>query len=144
VDSRGILGEALASVQGNGEKLNTVSWGASQGNKDSDVAVAALIARHLNTNHKFMQRQIKDYREHFTHVNYLIDGLSDISAFHPYEYQIMVQLRNSGYSYALRRGDEVLGGLCPPPRTKGIALANLRLRDVQGLAAVIRTHYDGV
>ena len=143
VDSRGILGGVLASVQGNGTKLNTVTWGASQGNKDSDVAVAALIARYLNTNHKFIQRKITDYRENFTRVNYLMDGLSDISAFHPHEYQIMVELRNWGFERVLR-GDEVFGWSLSASSTEGaFALAKLRrLRDMQGLASVIReTHY---
>ena len=144
VDSRGILGGALANVHGDGTRLNTVSWGASEGTDDSDVAVAALIARHLHTNHRFMQRKTTDYREHFTRVNYLIDGLSDISAFHPYEYQIMVDLRKSGYERVLR-GDEIFGWSLSASTNEGaFALANLRrLRDVQGLAAVIQgTRYD--
>jgi hypothetical protein len=102
------------------------------------VAVADLIARQLNTNHSFIQRQITDYREHFTQVNYLIDGPSDISAFHPYEYQIMVELRKSGYERVLR-GDEIFGWSLSASTTEGaFALANLRrLRDVQGPAVVI-------
>jgi len=144
VDSRGILGGALVSVNGKGERLNTVSWGASQGTKDSDVVVAASIAHHLHTNHRFMQRKVEQYREHFTRANYLIDGLSDLAALHPYEYQIMVELRNAGYERVLR-GDEVFGWSLSASTNEGaFALANLRrLRDVQGFAGVIqRSHYD--
>jgi asparagine synthetase B (glutamine-hydrolysing) len=142
VDSRGILGGALESVHGSGERLNTVSWGASQRKKNSDVELAALIARDLHTNHRFMQRKITDYREYFTRVNYLIDGLSDISAFHPYEHQIMVELRESGYERALR-GDEVFGwSLFASTHEGAFSLANLRrLHNVGGLAHVIQEAY---
>jgi asparagine synthetase B (glutamine-hydrolysing) len=139
VDSRGILGGALAHVHGEGRKLNTVTWGVSQGIKDSDVAVAASIAHHFNTNHRFIQRKISDFRAHFTRASYLTDGLSDIFAFHPYEYQIMIEIRNSGYERVLR-GDEIFGWSLSASTTEGaFALANLRrLRDVQGLDSVIQ------
>lgn len=144
VDSRAILGGALEVVEGHGEKLHTVSWGASMGSADSDVAVSALIARHLQTNHRFTQRKIEDYREHFARVNCLIDGLSDMAGFYPYEYQIMVNLRHLGYERVLR-GDEVFGWSFPASTNEGaFALANLRrLRDVKGLAGVVQgTYYD--
>jgi len=145
VDSRGILGGALTNVQGHGEKLNTVCWGESQGAKDSDVAIAALMARHLNTKHRFMQRKITNFRENFRHVNYLIDGLSDIAAFHPHEYQIMAELRNSGIERVLR-GDEVFGlkyfSASTIEGASTVAYLS-RLRSVQRLAPVIReTHYN--
>jgi len=91
-----------------------------------------------------MQRKVEQYREHFTRANYLIDGLSDLAALHPYEYQIMVELRNAGYERVLR-GDEVFGWSLSASTNEGaFALANLRrLRDVQGFAGVIqRSHYD--
>jgi len=107
-DSRGILGGALASVQGHGELLNTVSWGENQGTKDSDVALAAVMARRLKMNHRFFERRVTNYRENFRYVNALIDGLSEIAAFHPHEYRIMEELRNLGYKRVLR-GDEAFG-----------------------------------
>lgn len=143
-DSRGILGGALKLVQNDGGKLNTVSWGEDRGSRTSDVAVAAMIAHQLNTRHRFIQRETTDYRERFRSVNYLIDGLSDISAFHPSEYQIMVDLRNAGFERALR-GDEVFGWSLSAASIEGaFALANLRrLHNVQGLDSVIRaTRYS--
>lgn len=147
VDSRGILGGALTHVGGDGRKLNTVSWGASQGPADSDVAVAASIARSLNTNHRFLQRKVSDYREHFRRVNYLIDGLSDVAAFHPYEYQLMVELRSFGYQRVLR-GDEVFGLRSFSASTiegASVIAYMQRLRGVQGLDAVIQpTQYEAL
>ena len=144
VDSRGILGGALANVHGAGEKLNTVSFGANQGTKNSDVAIAALVARNLNTNHQFFQRKISNYREHFTRVNYLIDGLSDVAAFHSSEYQIMVELRHLGYECALS-GLQLFGhSLSAPTKEVALVLASMRrLREVKGLASIIqKTYYD--
>ncbi len=145
VDSRGILGGALTNVQGHGERLNTVCWGESQGTKDSDVAIATLIARRLNTNHRFMQRKISNYRENFRHVNYLVDGLSDIAAFHPYEHQIMVELRNSGFERVLR-GDEVFGLKYFSASTVEGASTVAYLRRLHGLLDLVpiirKTRYD--
>ncbi len=144
IDSRGILGGALATVNGAGNRLNTVSWGANLGAKDSDVAVAALIAHHFNTNHRFIQRKFTDYREHFTRVNHLIDGLADVAVFHACEYPIMVELRHSGSEFALS-GLQLFGhSLSAPTHEVAFALQNMRrLRGVQGLALVIQeTYYD--
>jgi len=147
VDSRGILGASLAQVHGDGRRLNTVSWGASQGTHDSDVAVAASLARHLNTNHRFLQRKISDYREYFNRVNYLIDGLSDVPAFHPYEHQLMVELRSAGYQRVLR-GDEVFGlrSFSASSIEGAATIAYMqRLRRVRGLETAIRpTQYEAL
>lgn len=35
-------------------------------------------------------------------MNYLVDGLSEISVFHPHEYQIMKQLRAAGFTHVIR------------------------------------------
>lgn len=142
-DSRGILGGALATINGHGERLNTVSWGVGPGPDDSDVAVAAQIARGVGTNHRFVKREIANYRENFTRVNSLVDGLSEIAAFHACEYQIMVDLRAAGFERVLR-GDEVFGWSFPASTTEGaLALVYLRrLRDALGVAPVIRAeHY---
>ncbi len=90
-----------------------------------------------------MQRSVTKYREHFARMNYLIDGLSDISAFHAYEYQLMVELRNLGYERVLR-GDEIFGWSLSAWTLEGaFTLANLhRLRDVPDIAVVVRPmHY---
>ena len=147
VDSRGILGAALAQVHGDGRRLNTVSWGASQGTQDSDVSVAASIARHLNTNHRFLQRKVSDYHEYFKRVNYLIDGISDVPAFHPYEHQLMVELRSAGYQRVLR-GDEVFGlrSFSASSIEGASVIAYMqRLRGVHGLETAIRpTQYKAL
>ena len=139
LDSRGILGAALANVHGEGERLNTVTMGVGQRMMNSDVTVAASVARKLNTNHRFVQRKITDYRENMTRVNYLIDGLSDVAAFHSCEYPIMTELHNSGYERALF-GNEVFGNSMSAStielaqRLQGMR----RLREVQGIASIIQ------
>lgn len=142
VDSRGILGGALAAVGGRAATLHTVSWGANDGPADSDVAVAAAIARKVGTAHRFIRRQVEQYRENFTRVNRLVDSLSDIAAFHPHEHQIMADLRAAGFERVLR-GDEVFGWSYPATTLAGAqALVNLRrLRDVQDAGAVIRPEH---
>jgi asparagine synthetase B (glutamine-hydrolysing) len=138
-DSRGILGGALAAVGGRAAALNTVSWGADEGPADSDVAVAAAIARGVGTNHRFIRRQVEHYRESFTRVNRLVDALSEIAAFHPHEHQIMADLRAAGFERALR-GDEVFGWSYPARTLSGaLALVKLRrLREAQDAGAAIR------
>ena len=139
MDSRGILGGALANVHGEAERLNTISLGVSHGTRNSDVAVAASVARHLHTNHRFIQLKITNYREHFTRVNYLIDGLSDVAAFHSFEYPIMAELRKSGFERALF-GEEVFGYTRPASTSElAFRLQGMRcLRDVQSFASVIQ------
>jgi asparagine synthetase B (glutamine-hydrolysing) len=138
-DSRGILGGVLASLCGDGSRLNTVCWGSEKGSSSSDAAVAAAIASSFGLKHRFMRRTVDNYRENFTKVNFLIDGLSDIAAFHPYEYQIMEELRAAGFSRVLR-GDEVFGwSYSARGMDTALALVRLRrLRDAVGISDYIR------
>ena len=142
VDSRGILGGALAAAGGRGAALHTASWGAADGPAASDVAVAAAIARSVGTTHRFIRRQVEHYGENFRRVNRMVDALSDIAAFHPHEHQIMVDLRAAGFERVLR-GDEVFGWSYPATTLPGaLALVNLRrLRDVQDAGSVIRPEH---
>jgi asparagine synthetase B (glutamine-hydrolysing) len=143
-DSRGILGGALTAVDGEGRRLNTITWGVDEGPADSDAAVAAAIARSVGTNHRFVHRQVCRYREDFARVNCLVDGLSEIAAYHPHEYEIMSSLRSEGIDRVLR-GDEVFGWSVPATTYAGaLSLVMLRrLRDAQGLGPVIRPEYLG-
>ncbi len=107
-DSRCILGAALEAVDGEGCRLNTVSWGLDEGEDGTDAYVAASIARDLGVNHTFMQRCSKRYGEQFAISNYLIDAQSEVVAYHPQEFHFMSQLRQRGFDRVIR-GDEAFG-----------------------------------
>jgi len=107
-DCRGILGGVLASRQVSGSEICTASWGADPGAGESDVRVAERIATEFNLNHRFLRRKLDKYGEHFAALNYLIDGQTDIAAMHPYEFRLMLELREAGFERALR-GDETFG-----------------------------------
>jgi hypothetical protein len=70
----------------------TMTWGAFPDLQHSDVVVARQLASHVGTRHSFREKQITDYRDNFTELNRLSDGLSELAALHPGEYRIMVWL----------------------------------------------------
>jgi hypothetical protein len=107
-DSRAILGAALECVDGEGSRLHTVSWGASPDVPDSDPRVASQIASAYGTDHQFALRNTFDYATRFRETNTLLDGMTDIAAFHPQEMSIIEGLRNAGFERVLR-GDHMFG-----------------------------------
>jgi asparagine synthetase B (glutamine-hydrolysing) len=143
-DSRGILGGALNAVSGDGSRLHTITWGTHPEREDSDVAVAGRLARQAGTRHQFRERHVAGYRELFTELNRLIDGLSELSALHPAEYRLMVDLRAAGFERGLR-GDEVSGwGRLAATHEEALGLVYLRrLRDAPGLGRAVRREWYG-
>jgi hypothetical protein len=127
VDSRGILGGALAAMDGKGQRVNTVSWGVRDDIPGSDAAIAGQLAQKFNLRHTFFQRKIHNYSGLFEETNHLLDGSSDIAAFHPYEFTIMKQIKEMGFERVLR-GDQSLG-----LKERGFERA---LRDDQSLVGV--------
>jgi len=107
-DSRAILGGALEAVHGDGRCLYTVSWGIDSEEPGSDASIAQLIAREYDLNHRFMRRSSSDYGQCFRQVNYLIDGMCDVVAFHQNEFRIMEKIRTLGFRRVLR-GDSTFG-----------------------------------
>jgi hypothetical protein len=107
-DSRGILAEALTAVGGEGQRVNTACWGVRDDIPLSDAAIAGQLAQKFNLRHTFFQREIHNYPALFEETNFLIDGSSDVAAFHPHEFTIMKQLRARGFERVLR-GDTALG-----------------------------------
>jgi hypothetical protein len=99
--------------------------------KDGDPEVATLIARQLKLDHEFIERRSDRFAEWFTEVNYLVDGLNEIAAFHPHEYQIMKHLRDRGTRRVIR-GDEALGTI-RPVETKIHAAALFLIRSFSGV-----------
>jgi asparagine synthetase B (glutamine-hydrolysing) len=108
VDSRAILGGALAIVGGDGNRINTASWGLQKDIPGSDATVAEMLSKKLRLRHSFFRRELTDYGRNFEETNYLVDGLSDVAAFHPYEFTIMKRIKGMGFDRALR-GDETFG-----------------------------------
>lgn len=108
LDSRGILAGALIATEGEVIPLNTVCWGIDNNIPGSDVVIAQQIALELNLSHSFFERRTEDYSEGFLETNYLADGLSDVAAFHPYEFTIMKRIKEMGIDQVLR-GDEAVG-----------------------------------
>ncbi len=108
VDSRGILAGALAVMGAQTQGLRTVSWGLDEEVIGSDPNTARIIAAQFNIAHEFFPRMTTCYGEHFEETNYIVDGLSDIAAFHPYEFTIMRNIKESGYERVFR-GDEIFG-----------------------------------
>jgi asparagine synthetase B (glutamine-hydrolysing) len=108
VDSRIIAAEAQGAARTRGEKICTVSWGAPERRPGSDVEVASAVARRLGSVHRRFDREISDYRACFFQTNYLLDGLTDLAAYHPHEHRLMRALVSGGARVVLR-GDECFG-----------------------------------
>lgn len=107
-DSRAILGASLECVDGEGSRLHTVSWGTSPDVSGSDPQVASLIASAYGIDQQFALRNTCDYATRFRESNTLLDGMTDVAAFHPQEISIIEGLRNAGFDRVLR-GDHVFG-----------------------------------
>ncbi|MEM8962445.1 MAG: asparagine synthase-related protein [Acidobacteriota bacterium] len=105
-DSRVILGKASEIAHAREGQVRTVTWGADPGSDDSDVAVAQRLAAHTGSEHRFFPRQLDDYARHATTLTWILDGLSDIGAFHGWEWVIMQELVKTGAKRVLR-GDQV-------------------------------------
>ncbi len=103
-DSRVILGGALA-MAGEGSRVKTVSWTGGGAPPGSDVAVAQQLANTFGTDHRVIPRRLDGWAEHTVRLTYILDGLSDLGAFHGYEFEIMRQLMDGGARKVLR-GDQ--------------------------------------
>jgi asparagine synthetase B (glutamine-hydrolysing) len=108
IDSRIIAAEAQGEARARGERIRTVSWGAPDRRPGSDVEVASLVARALGSLHCRFDRDISAYRARFFETNYLLDGLTDLAAYHPHEHTLIRALGGEGARIVLR-GDECFG-----------------------------------
>ena len=108
VDSRIIAAEAQGEARTRGDRIRTVSWGAPERRAGSDVEVASAVARRLGSVHRRFDREIRDYRACFFQTSYLLDGLSDLAAYHSHEHTLIQALGGAGARTVLR-GDECFG-----------------------------------
>lgn len=108
MDSRIIAAEAQGAARAHGDRIRTVSWGAPERRAGSDVEVASGIARALGTLHSRFDREIVGYASRFIRTTYLLDGLTDLAAYHPHEHTLIRGLGDEGVERVLR-GDECFG-----------------------------------
>jgi asparagine synthetase B (glutamine-hydrolysing) len=126
MDSRIIAAEAQGAARARGERIRTVSWGTAEQRRGSDVEVARGVARALGSRHARFTREIAAYRECFFETAYLLDGLTDIAAYHSHEHALMRALGDEGAEVVLR-GDECFGYEARVASIEG-ALATIGLR----------------
>jgi hypothetical protein len=108
VDSRSIASIAQEVSKRRGTALATVTWAAPNARRGSDREIAQRVAEALGTRHVFVERQVRGYGQRLAGVTYLLDGLTDIAAYHPHEHAVMRDLAARGV-LAVLRGDECFG-----------------------------------
>jgi asparagine synthetase B (glutamine-hydrolysing) len=108
VDSRAIASAAQDTARRRGEAVRTITWAAPGAREGSDRDVAAQVAAALGTRHESATREIHGWGAQLVGVTYLLDGLTDVPAYHPHEYALMRGLSASGAKVVLR-GDECFG-----------------------------------
>ncbi len=123
VDSRTIVGVAQAAARRQGTRVSTVTWAAPDAREGSDRDVARTLAEMLDTRHRAVVRQVTAWGQRLTGVTYLLDGLTDVAAYHPHEHAVMRDLAAGGARTVLR-GDECFGW---EPHTESLEEAWLSL-----------------
>jgi asparagine synthetase B (glutamine-hydrolysing) len=134
MDSRILAAEAQGAARARGDRIRTVSWGAPELRRGSDVEVAAGVARVLGSLHSRFDREIVGYRARFLRTAYLLDGLTDVAAYHPHEHTLIRALRAEGAERVVR-GDECFGYEAPVGSMEG-ALAAIGLRRLGDVARI--------
>jgi asparagine synthetase B (glutamine-hydrolysing) len=139
VDSRSIAAAAQDAARRAGKTVSTVTWAAPDARSGSDRDVAQQVAAALGTHHAAVIRQVAEWGPRLVRVTYLLDGLTDISAYHPHEHAVMRDLAARG-ARAVLRGDECFGWEDPVGSLEEAWLSlNLRSpRRLRHLAAVAR------
>lgn len=135
-DSRGMLCAAtkLLSV----ERIHAVTWAGDAGDGRSDLEIASAVAQSAGIRHHILRTTIDTYPADFRRSADIIDGLSDLSAFHPQYYRLAEDIAKIGFTTVLR-GDEVFGWW-HPVSSSGEALIAVGLRSLQqaGVAGILR------
>ncbi|MCG8455775.1 MAG: asparagine synthase-related protein, partial [Holophagales bacterium] len=130
-DSRLILSSAAGSV-GERKRVQAVSWTSNDPEPGSDVYLARRIAAHLGVSFHEVRRTVEGFGEKALRLTYILDGLTDVGAFHGDELRIMEELAKNGVRRVLR-GDQCF--------TRGRAMASsayailrMCIRSTRGLA----------
>ena len=131
-DSRAIAASAHELLEPTGARLRTVSWTFGDPVPESDEPVARRLAAALGSAHTWLARDVSHFGRDFLRLSYLLEGLSDTPASHPYEMEMIRRMSDRGASCVLR-GDECFGW-GNPVATVEDALSELGLRRLGGLA----------
>jgi hypothetical protein len=108
VDSRAIVSVAHDVALRHGKLVRTVTWAAPGATPGSDRDVAQAVSTALGTRHTSVVREVSGWGRRLVDVTYLLDGLTDVSAYHPHEHAVMRELKSRG-ALAVMRGDECFG-----------------------------------
>jgi asparagine synthetase B (glutamine-hydrolysing) len=129
-DSRAIAATASALLEGTGTPLRTVSWTFGVAGPESDEPTARALAAALDSDHTWLPRDVGRFGRDFTRLAYILEGLSDTPASHPYEMEMTRRMSERGVDCVLR-GDECFGW-GNPVATVEDALSELGLRRLDG------------
>jgi asparagine synthetase B (glutamine-hydrolysing) len=129
-DSRALAAAAHELAAG-AFPVRTVSWTFGAASEDSDEPVARQLVDRFGFDHSWLPRQVDRFGRDFTRLAYLLEGLSDTPASHPYEMEMIRAIAETGRPCVLR-GDECFGW-GEPVADAGSALAELGLRPPAGL-----------
>lgn len=105
IDSRAILGAAYDQVAQQGSGITAVTWTGGNESPGSDLLTTRALAEDLGLNHLIYARTFDDYGDWVARMAFLLDGSTDIAAFHASELEIMQQLSSAGIRRVLR-GDQ--------------------------------------
>lgn len=130
-DSRAILASAVGTVE-DPSRVRAVSWTSNDPQPGSDVYIAGQLADHLGVQLDVVRRTTDDFHRKALRLNYVLDGLTDIGAYHGEELSLMEDLARQGFRKVLR-GDQCF--------TRGRSMMNpayailrMCLRSTSGLA----------
>jgi asparagine synthetase B (glutamine-hydrolysing) len=108
VDSRGVLGAARAAIGGDPTDLRAITWGANPDVPLADAVIARELASRFRFEHRFFKKDIGSYRSGFRKINRFLDWLSDVGAYQPHEFDVMLRLLQINVHLGLR-GDNAFG-----------------------------------
>lgn len=129
-DSRAIL--ASAARVADPSRLRAVSWTSNEPGPGSDVFIARQIAAELGVPHQVVWRVQDDFRRKALRLDYVLDGLTDVGAFHGEELRLMEELVAQGF-HTVFRGDQCFtrGRSMMSPE---YAILRMCIRSADGLA----------
>ncbi|MEM8997369.1 MAG: asparagine synthase-related protein, partial [Acidobacteriota bacterium] len=103
-DSRLILATALDATD-DPSKVRTISWTSNDPPPGTDVAIARRFAERYGFDHREARRTLAGYGPKSLRLTWVLDGLTDIGAYHGDELRIMEDLQREGFKKVLR-GDQ--------------------------------------
>ena len=124
-DSRMILASAVRAA-GDPSRVRAVSWTSNEPQPGSDVYLARQIAAHLGVRYDELRRTREGFAEKALRLTWILDGLTDIGAFHGDELRIMEDLRSMGVRKVLRGDQCFTRGRAMPDPTYAILRMCLR------------------